>query len=617
MHYMKKVNILLKGLILLFLCLKVQAQKVDFVLKQYAINNPIGLPSAFDINGDGELDMVQTHFKTDPRDTSNTHGLYLSYNLGNFNYSPKVKFGDEYIDYFLLDVIDINHDGMRDLILRKTWDSLGIAIQVDSLHFMLMKISAYYPNPYNLKFADMDNNGRLDMVFMQSAGRGNLKIVYQIDSLVFVDKYSLYDTLKINKQYDIGDFNRDGKMDLVYFENGFSTSVMHIHIQRDSGIYNESVNYLFSNKYSVRNICVADINQDGRQDIAAICNSDFSQNMAYRLQDTAGLFTSKTQFLKVNDTLPAEYVYMTIKKLNCTQKSQMVWLDKTAKRMSIYEYADSGQWIFNNSISNPDLLISDPLLKMDDYDRDGKLDFLEFKREANYKTIPVSFFVTLNLISNHTLPTSYSIVYDSIRYDSIPDAYSDGLKKVNKLWEYVSSDTVCIRNYVIADGVMMDHYTIYKKYYYVEYVNWTCIQDTIYQVKGTFCGDSIQDTIVKRTMNVIKKYSVRDTTKPHISLEKKYNLPTVFGSDIVKVNQSSSINLYPNPTSAEINIEGLKVGVNPVFRLYDLVGKNYEIAESRLDNSFKLNVSNLPSGIYFLQIIQGAQIQSKRVEIVK
>ncbi len=559
MHYMKKLNFLLKGLIFLFLCLKGQAQKVDFVSKQYSITDPIGLPSAFDINDDGELDMVQTHFKTDPRDTSNTHGLYLSYNKGNFNYNPKVKFGDEYIGYFLLDVIDINQDGKRDLILRKTWDSLGIAIQVDSLHFMLMNISAYYPNPYNLKFADMDNNGRLDMVFMQSAGRGNLKIVYQTDSLVFVDKYSLYDTLKIGNQYDIGDFNSDGKMDLVYFVNVFNTSVMRVYIQRDSGVYNESVNYLFSNKYSVRNITVADINQDGRQDIAVVCNSDFNQTMAYRLQDTGGLFPSKTQLLKINDTLPAEFVFMAIKKLNCTDKIQMIWMDRTAKRMSIYDYGDSGKWVFNNTLSNPNLLVSDPLLKMGDYDGDKKLDFVEFKLEPNNKTVPVTFFVTLNLISNHTLPDSFAIVFDSIRYDSIPDAYSDGLKKINKLLEYVSSDTVVIRNYSIVDGVMMDHYTIYKKYYYVEYVKWTCIQDTVYQVKGAFCGDTIHDTIVKRTKHEIKVYLVRDTTKPYMSLEKKYNSPTVFGADLVKVNPTNSIHLYPNPTIAEINIEGLEM----------------------------------------------------------
>ncbi|MBP7477388.1 MAG: T9SS type A sorting domain-containing protein [Chitinophagales bacterium] len=614
---MRRINFILKGVLLLFLCVQTQAQKVDFVAKKYPINNSIGIPYSDDLNGDGKLDIIQTHFKTDPRDKSTSYGLYISYNQGNFVFSAKLKLGNEFENYDIRNVIDVNADGKRDMVLRKTWDSLGIAIQIDSLNFVLFKFPAYYPNPYDLKYADMDGNGKLDIVFMQSAGKGPLKIVYQIDSLVFADKPSLYSSFKIANNYDIGDFNQDGKMDLVYFENIFGTSIMHIYTQRDSGIYNEPTNYLFSNSNSVRNLCIADINNDGRDDIAVAYESNFRQRMAYRLQDSLGLFPGATKLLIINDTLPVEYLSFTIKKLNCKNTCQLIWYDKSKRVMTIIDYHANGSWTLNNQIFNSALLISDPHLSMGDYDGDGKLDFFDFIKVPNYKTNPLTFFDTLKIISNHTLPDSFSLAFDSIHYDTIPDAYSDGVLKVYKLQEYVSSDTTYIRKYGIVDGVMMDRYTIYKKYYYVEYNKWTCIQDTIYQVKGEFCGDSIQDTIVRRTTNERKVYLSRDTTKVINSWFAQYYLPTVFGAEIVKANQSSSINLYPNPTSAEINIEGLDEDINPVFKIYDVVGKNYEINEIHMENKVKLDVSNLPAGIYFLQIIQGAHIQSKRVEIVK
>ncbi len=62
----------------------------------------------------------------------------------------------------------------------------------------------------------------------------------------------------------------------------------------------------------------------------------------------------------------------------------------------------------------------------------------------------------------------------------------------------------------------------------------------------------------------------------------------------------SSISVYPNPTQDILFIEGLKF--NEIVRVYDLEGKLVTISKSDNDGLVTLSVSNLPEGVYLLQV---------------
>ena len=68
--------------------------------------------------------------------------------------------------------------------------------------------------------------------------------------------------------------------------------------------------------------------------------------------------------------------------------------------------------------------------------------------------------------------------------------------------------------------------------------------------------------------------------------------------------------IYPNPTSDVIQI--MMENSQPIdgFSVYDVLGKEYEVKLTKLQNKYEVNLKDLPSGNYVLVIdSQGYQIR--------
>lgn len=64
--------------------------------------------------------------------------------------------------------------------------------------------------------------------------------------------------------------------------------------------------------------------------------------------------------------------------------------------------------------------------------------------------------------------------------------------------------------------------------------------------------------------------------------------------------EQNNLKLYPNPVSNELNIEN---GENLKIKIYTVLGNIVLNEDSNIDSNRKVNVSNLNSGIYFLELI--------------
>jgi Secretion system C-terminal sorting domain/Electron transfer DM13 len=64
--------------------------------------------------------------------------------------------------------------------------------------------------------------------------------------------------------------------------------------------------------------------------------------------------------------------------------------------------------------------------------------------------------------------------------------------------------------------------------------------------------------------------------------------------------EKSSLKIYPNPVNSELNIENAE---NLKVKIYTVIGNIMLTEDSKIDSSRKINVSNLNSGIYFLELI--------------
>ncbi|MEN0048527.1 MAG: T9SS type A sorting domain-containing protein, partial [Bacteroidota bacterium] len=72
--------------------------------------------------------------------------------------------------------------------------------------------------------------------------------------------------------------------------------------------------------------------------------------------------------------------------------------------------------------------------------------------------------------------------------------------------------------------------------------------------------------------------------------------------------------LYPNPTNAWVNVEfDLSLSNDVELNLFDVVGKAQNISTSKINRGLSLNLENLPSGIYWLQLTLNGKVTTRKI----
>jgi hypothetical protein len=89
-----------------------------------------------------------------------------------------------------------------------------------------------------------------------------------------------------------------------------------------------------------------------------------------------------------------------------------------------------------------------------------------------------------------------------------------------------------------------------------------------------------------------------------------------------ETKDAADINIYPNPVSSQLHIQlnGMAANSNSkvLLMLKDMNGKTMWSNENTIaSSSANVDVSRLPAGIYFLQIIQGNKNVTKKIIVAK
>jgi hypothetical protein len=126
--------------------------------------------------------------------------------------------------------------------------------------------------------------------------------------------------------------------------------------------------------------------------------------------------------------------------------------------------------------------------------------------------------------------------------------------------------------------------------------------------------------------NTLKRYATQDE-KPYQGLSyyrlKQTDFDGTFNySKIVAIdflNEEFGLRIYPNPTSDLITIDFLEQVLPPATRVFlsNVYGQQLELNQIISKNQIKVDLSQLPSGIYFVGISLGEKIIERKIVLQK
>jgi len=161
---------------------------------------------------------------------------------------------------------------------------------------------------------------------------------------------------------------------------------------------------------------------------------------------------------------------------------------------------------------------------------------------------------------------------------------------------------------------------VYTSNIITDTANWVTISgsftaDSAYQYIqiGNFFDDSNTDTLMIVSNPFCFSYYFVDDICVTVD---SGNCDTI--TDIGEYDLINAINIYPNPANNELFIK-LNTNQKISIKVYNLLGKlvYVSVEQQAQNNTYKVNLSNQPAGMYFVQVILDNKIKSKKIFLMK
>jgi hypothetical protein len=239
--------------------------------------------AAADLNGDGKLDLA----------IGNLDSATVSICLGNGDgtFTPRVDFATGLFPNSVA-IGDFNRDGKPDLALANGSGTVSILLGNGDGSFQPHVDYPTGPASFSLAVGDFNRDGNLDLAVVNNnsnqsgtvsilLGNGDGTFQPHVDYPVGIGPYSVA----------VGDFDRDGKLDLVVVNYAFvyTASVL---LGNGDGTFRPQVTYPVGTQPD--SVAVADLNGDGKLDLAV--SSFFDGTVSVLLGNGDGTFQAHVDY---------------------------------------------------------------------------------------------------------------------------------------------------------------------------------------------------------------------------------------------------------------------------------------------------------------------------------
>jgi hypothetical protein len=355
-----------------------------------------------DFNRDGKLDAIETvygglYLSLGNGDGSFQNGVQISnapnvYGqgllVGDFNHDSKLDIGLPGISVMLgngdgtfqnpvlsptsstpMAVVDVNGDGELDLAAMTNSGAVAVLLGDGTGSFMDLQSVALASTPYSVSAAvaaDFNGDGKLDMAVAEGGypngqvsvelGKGNGTFQQPIVSALSTTATSPYLMLT-------GDFNGDGKSDLVVLDN--NGNGFQVLLSRGDGSFGTPVDTPLS--YSLSSLAAGDLNRDGKADLVGIVNNNGSPFLNVYLGNGDGTFSLGGQYIVYPNS------YVSVADVNGDGNMDLVVAGSNYGGSNLLIFLGNGDGSFKNPIFGPSDTYSSQAV-VEDFNGDAKLD---------------------------------------------------------------------------------------------------------------------------------------------------------------------------------------------------------------------------------------------------
>lgn len=301
------------------------------LFKPYLMITTGSMPQAVaigDVNGDGRNDVVMTTFSF--FSPANDYKLIVFTQNSTGALNPPVIYATSGVDGQYPSSVaigDISNDGKSEVVVG----NFGLNIQVFSQDGSGgLFVSATYPtvNSERIKLADLNNDGRLDVVGV-GYNTDSVDVFYQKTDGTLNSPTTYAVTHWGVEDLKVGDVNNDGLMDIILTNGRSNPPQVAILTQVLGGSFNAPVYYNFGDVFP-GGVAVGDVTGDGKQDVIVTYGGNLG-HLGVFAQNSVGALNPATTYSTYDIPESVE-----IADVNSDVKSDVVVLHGGFDAMGIY-----------------------------------------------------------------------------------------------------------------------------------------------------------------------------------------------------------------------------------------------------------------------------------------